>query len=280
MSYAKKLTKEDLLRDGINDIKNGVVIRNGYEIKLQRNNHGYLCFAIYDYDADGNKIKLPKKRQFGYNTAEGPKRTKVVDTYTYKTRMVGLHRATWAWEYGEVPEGYVVDHRNNRHDRLEDYNISNLQLLTPKANLAKERKESTREIRCKMTRPREFYQGLVDKYFELYEKAKLKKNACETHKVRTNLANSRARLRYWDTHKEEYYKYINDKEITDMTTAEKKADKKDLEILQNYKKEFRLAGNKQMWRQCCQVEKLWKAGELNPVAKEHVIEVLLKFGVR
>ena len=274
MSYAKKLTKEDLIRDGINDIKeDGTVIRNGYTLELKQNKQGYFYFSIYNYDENGNKIKKPITRTF-----KG--RKKSTDTYLYKTRTVCLHRAMWAWAYGEVPEGYVVDHLSNKHDSLEDYRLNNLQLLTPKANLAKERKESTRQTKCLMSKPRSFYENKLKQYEELYEYAKLSKDPKACHKQRANIANTRARLRYWEAHKEEYYKYINEKEFTGMTNAEKKADKKDLEILQNYKKEFRLAGNKAMWRQCCQVEKLWKSGELNQAAKEHVIEVLLKFGVR
>ena len=41
---------------------------------------------IYELDEDGNKIKMPVKRKF-----KGCKNYS--DTYTYKIRVVGLHRA-------------------------------------------------------------------------------------------------------------------------------------------------------------------------------------------
>ena len=40
---------------------------------------------FYDLDEDGNKIKMPVKRQF-----KGCK--EVSDTYVYKVRTLGLHR--------------------------------------------------------------------------------------------------------------------------------------------------------------------------------------------
>ena len=262
--YADKLTKEDLIRDGINDIKeDGTVIRNGYTLELKQNKQGYYFFTIYKYDDDGNRIKKPITRRF-----KNCKRDS--ETYTYAMKTICLHRAMWAWHYGEVPEGYVVDHINNQHNSLEDYRLENLQLLTPKANVNKERGESNKQIKCKMNKPRSFYEEKLKHYEELYESAKLIADPKACHKQRTNIAHTKARLRYWDAHKEEYKegKIIMAKELTQ--------DQRDLSILIEYKKVFREAGNKNMWHQCCKVEKLWKAGELSQQAKDHVIEVLLK----
>lgn len=270
MKYAKKLTKEELIRDGINDIKeDGTVIRNGYTLQLKQNKEGYFFFNIYKYDEEGNKIKKPITRRF-------KDRKKYTETYTYAFRTVCLHRAIWAWHYGEVPEGYVVDHINNQHTSLEDYRLDNLQLLTPKQNVTKERPESTKQTKCKMNKPRSFYEEKLKRYEELYESAKLLKDAKKCHHLRTNIAQTRARLRYWDAHEEEYKEYIEHKEGEIAMAKELTKDKRDLGILLEYKKIFREAGNKYMWRQCCKVEKLWKTGELNQQAKEHAIEVLLK----
>lgn len=269
--YAKKLTKEDLIRDGINDIKaDGTVIRNGYQITLHKNNHGYLGFNIYDYDENGERIKIDKKRSFAYNTANGPKQTKKVDTYVYKIRMIGLHRAMWAWYYGEVPEGYVVDHISNKHDSLEDYRLENLQLLTPKANLAKERVESTKQIKCKMNKPRSFYENKLKHYEELYESAKLNKAPKVCHKLRTNIANTRARLRYWDAHKEEYEEFVKG----ELAMKTKTEFQKDLMELASWKKYFKENDNKRLWHECCKIEKIVKVKgeEAWPIVK-HALEV-------
>lgn len=262
--YADKLTKEDLIRDGINDIKEyGIVVRNGYTLELKQNKQGYYFFSIYKYDEDGNRIKKPITRTF-----KGCKNS--VNTYVYETRTVCLHRAMWAWHYGEVPKGYVVDHISNKHDSLEDYRLDNLQLLTPKANLAKERVASDRKTRCMMNRPRSYYETKLNLYEELYESAKLNKDPKACHKQRANIANTKARLRYWDEHKEEYEEFVKGvqamKEMSEF--------KKDLIELAYWKKIFKENGNKKLWHECCTIEKIVKVKgkEAEPIVK-HALEV-------
>lgn len=267
--YAERLTKEELIANGINEITaDGRVFRTGLEVQPYTNSKGYLVLNLYDRDEEGNYIKIPLKRK-----AKGCKN--LINTYRFKSKTVGLHRAMWAWFYGEVPQGYVIDHINNSHTNKEDYRLENLQLLTPKENLAKERPESNKQTKCKLSRPREYYETKLEQYLEAYTSAKLEKDAKAAHKLRTNISQTRARLRYYDSHIDE----VNEiKESIKMTTEEKaakQADTRDLKILQEWKKVFREAGNKTMWHQCCKVEKLWKEGKLNQVAKDHCIEVLL-----
>lgn len=265
MKYAKKLTKEELIRDGINDIKeDGTVIRNGYTLQLKQNKEGYFFFNIYKYDEEGNKIKKPITRRF-------KDCKKYTETYTYAFRTVCLHRAIWAWHYGEVPEGYVVDHINNQHTSLEDYRLDNLQLLTPKQNVTKERPESTKQIKCKMNKPKSFYENKLKHFEELYEYAKINKDAKKCHHLRTNIAQTRARLRYWDAHKEEY------KEGPIKMKKEKTEFQKNLMELASWKKFFRDNGNKKLWHECCTIEKLVKVKgvEAKPIVK-HALEVCHK----
>lgn len=187
MAYARRLTREDLERSGITNItEDGRVFRQGLEIPLNVTPTGYHTLWIYDTDKDGNYIK--------YNfTANGH--------YYYRQRMIGLHRAMWAWHHGEVPQGYVVDHINNSHENLEDYYLSNLQLLTPAQNTAKERKNWHKtETPCMLSKPRSFYEDKLTKYLEQYEQAKKDKDAELVHKLRSNISNTRARLRYYDSH--------------------------------------------------------------------------------
>ena len=187
MAYARRLTKEDLERAGITDItEDGRVFRQGLEIPLNITPNGYHTLWIYDLDKDGNYIK------YGH-TANGH--------YYYRQRMIGLHRAMWAWHYGEVPEGMVVDHINNSRDNIEDYYLSNLQLLTPAQNTAKEKSNWYKtETPCMLSKPRSFYEDKLTKYLEQYEQAKKDGNAELAHRLRSNISNTRARLRYYDSH--------------------------------------------------------------------------------
>ena len=141
--YARKLTKEELLRDGITEVTpEGKVFRGELEVIPKTTKQGYFLHFIYDRDDEGNIVKKPN--------------SKSVYGYVYKTRSIGLHRLMWAWFNNEVPTGYVVDHKNNKHYTLEDYRLNNLQLLTPRENLKKERKASSAEFKCKLDRPRSY----------------------------------------------------------------------------------------------------------------------------
>ena len=58
----------------------------------------------------------------------------IVFSYKSKTQIFPLGRFIYAWFYGDVPEGMVVDHVDN-----DPFNnrVENLQLLSPEDNLAK-----------------------------------------------------------------------------------------------------------------------------------------------
>ena len=53
-------------------------------------------------------------------------------------KLVKAHRIVWMAVYGEIPEGYVVDHINNNKT---DNSIANLQLLTPGRNSTKAKQD-------------------------------------------------------------------------------------------------------------------------------------------
>ena len=190
--YARRLTKEELMENGITEVTTDGHVFKGTEEEIPNvTNGGYFVHDIYDKDENGSRIKIMKK-----NSAFG---------YVYKLRTIGLHRMMWAWHYGEVPEGMVVDHINNCHDTIEDYDLSNLQLLTPAENLAKDRDNwHTRELKCKLNKPRSFYEDKLKKFTTAYEQAKKDKDANATHKFRASISQTKARLRYWDNHIEDY----------------------------------------------------------------------------
>ena len=212
-TYASRLTKEMLIANGIELItEDGTVIKNGKQvIPTQDKRDGYLKLYIYDLDEDGNKIKIPIIR-----TYKGCK--KPSNTYKFKTITVGLHRAMWAWLYGVVEEGCVVDHINNKHKSIEDYNINNLQLISQRENVAKDSKASFRELKCKLDRPLSYYENKLVYYEDLYQKAVKEGNQEEAHKQRGNTYGQRARIRYWLSHKEEAEALIAKKQADYLET--------------------------------------------------------------
>ena len=196
-TYASRLTKEMLVANGIELItEDGTVIKNGKQVIPTQNKQGYLMLNLYELDEDGNKIKIPI-------TYIRKGRKKPTNTYVYKMMQVGLHRAMWAWFYGVVEEGLVIDHRNNRHTSIEDYHISNLQLISQRENTTKDREASIVELKCKLDRPLSYYEDKLTYYEDLYKKAVKEGNQEEAHKQRCNIFGQRARIRYWLSHKAE-----------------------------------------------------------------------------
>ena len=192
--YARRLTKEEIMKSGITTVtKDGRVFRENTEIKPTVNASGYFVINLFELDENGNRIIIPyEKSAFGY---------------VYKPRVVGLHRLMYAWHYGEVPEGMIVDHKNNIHTHIEDYYLSNLQLLTPGDNLAKERDNwHVSELKCNLNKPRSHYENKLEGYKLAYEQAKKDKDAKAAHRLRCNISQTRARLRYYDSHIGEYLK--------------------------------------------------------------------------
>ena len=192
--YARRLTKDEIMKSGITTVtKDGRVFRENTEVKPTISTSGYFVINLFELDENGNRIIIPYEKS--------------VYGYIYKPRMVGLHRLMYAWhsKEQEVPEGMVVDHINNKHDKIEDYYMTNLQLLTPAENVAKDRKNiSTRELKCKLNKPRSFYENKLEGYTLAYEQAKKDKDAKAAHSLISNISQVKARLRYYDNHIEEY----------------------------------------------------------------------------
>ena len=196
-AYASRLTKEMLVASGIELItEDGTVFRNGKQVILSKDKNGYLMLGIYELDENGNKIKIPITK-----ICKGHK--KPSDTYNYKVRTIGLHRAMWAWFYGVVEEGYVIDHISNKHDSIEDYHISNLQLISQRENSIKNPRTSFRELKCRLDKPISYYEDKLAYYEDLYKKAMKNGDKKEIRKQANNTCNQRARIRYWLSHKAE-----------------------------------------------------------------------------
>ena len=162
--YASKLTKEYLQANGITEItKDARVFKGEREVFphwIPGKRH-YLCFNLYDYDENGHLIK-GNDRVHKYKRKDGTIGECI--TWQAKARTIGLHRIMWAWHYGEVPEGMVVDHIDNKHETLDDYRLENLQLLSPRDNSLKERALSNREVNCNMTLPLSYYEDKLNAF--------------------------------------------------------------------------------------------------------------------
>ena len=189
IKFAKGLTKEYLIKAGVKDIyfnpydlQYHVIGKNDKEKSLFRNDKGYLHFNIYALNEQGQYIKKPIRRKH-----KGCK--KVSDTYRYKSTTINLHRAIYAWFKGDIPQGIVVDHIDNKHETHYDNRPENLQLLTPAENVAKEKGN---------------YKQLVQRASDLKE---LRKNINEAHEAYTK--NKTPDNRYiWKLSIENWKKYL------------------------------------------------------------------------
>lgn len=257
-NYAQTLTRDYLEYLGITKVsEDGTKIMKGDKELKQHSDGHYLYIHLYD----------PALRQ-SIPVAE---RTASSGQVSF-----GVHRVVYCWYNRICPVGLVVDHQDN--NKLNNHK-DNLQLLPPGANIWKDRDCNTREIKCKLDRPRSFYEDKLAGYEELYLKAKDEGRAAEAHKQRTNIANVKARLRYWDSHRPEIEESlknkVEEKAKLDKARLIKKESVRDRKILEQYKQMFREAGNKEMWRQMIKVIKTWDT--LEQVQKDHVFDVLHNF---
>ena len=96
-----------------------------------------------------------------------------------------------------------MDHINNKHEAQEDYRLENLQLLTPAQNLTKERSESIKQLKCNLNKPLSFYECKLDSYLAKYNEAKKNHDVELAHKLRGNICQTKARIRYYKAHIDE-----------------------------------------------------------------------------
>ena len=253
-NYAKTLTRDYLEYLGITFVsEDGTKIMKGdTEITQHQLNSTYRTIILYD-PAVRKAIPLDQR-----NSGSGQ-------------IIFGVHRIVYTWYHRIIPQGFVIDHINN--NKL-DNRLENLQLLTPQDNINKTRVSSIKEIRCQMTKPREFYENKLNKYSELYEKAKENRDAEAAHKFRCNIAQCKARLRYWDSHKEEYDKYLKTKEKNNKDKADWRNDVRDIKMLKELAKQAKNESDLHRWHQLNEIIKNWKSYDSD--LKEQLIQVILK----
>lgn len=178
--YAKQLSRNYLEYLGIEYVSEDgeTIIKRGKKLNLNNKPDGYKAIILYD---PAIRRATPANERANYTGQ----------------LCIGVHRIVYAWFNNFIPDGMVVDHINNIKT---DNRLDNLQLLTPRDNVTKEKPESTTEIKCKLNKPRSFYEDKLNKYLAEYEKAKKERNSELAHKLRTNISQTRARLRYYDNH--------------------------------------------------------------------------------
>ena len=181
-SYASKLTREDLIARGVTyvDLETLTVYGKDKVYTPYKNQQGYLMISLCDIDENGNRIKVYSKHN--------------PTNYSYRTFTISLSRLLWIWAYGFVEEGHVIDHKDNHHFELNDYRLDNLQSITPAANIVKERDVNKKQMRG--PKSLEVYNKKLEKYLALYEEAKANGDAVAAHRLRSNIANNRAKIRY------------------------------------------------------------------------------------
>ena len=253
--YAAKLTKEDLMKAGIKDIyydpdepRYHIIRNDGEEVKLYYKN-GYLSFALYKLDENGNKIKVPVKQKYKYRG-----NVKEKDGYNYKSRPMTLSRAVYAWFHGEASEGLVVDHIDNKHTTHYDNRLNNLQLITQQENSLKNRpqgpRNGTSEMPCDMTKPIQYYIDKCNYWLLEYECEKKERGSQTSYAGACRYACSvfKKKIRYWYKHKSEWEDYNR------LETAKLKAfqyQQQRRSKIKQYKQEIRKAKeiSKELWKQ-------------------------------
>ena len=111
---------------------------------------------------------------------------------------IDIHVLNYVWNVADKPLGMVIDHKDNDPTNND---ISNLQMLTQRENLAKDRTNwYVKEVKCDLSKPRSFYQDKLDAYLLANEQAKKDGDLKAAHKIRSNISYLRAQLRYYDKH--------------------------------------------------------------------------------
>lgn len=185
--YAGEITKEYLKKLGVEYVSEDglTLIVNGKQRKLYDYHSGkklYKGTVFYDAEA----YAIVSKEEKTSSTGRIP---------------LGIHVLNYVWNREDKPAGKVVHHRDNNPCNND---IDNLELKTPRENLAEERTNwYVRETKCKLNKPRSFYEDKLAHYIALNEQAKFNHDAEASHSLRSNISQCRARLKYYDSHLEE-----------------------------------------------------------------------------
>lgn len=250
--YASAVTKDYLKKLGIEYVSTDgtIVIKKGKQIKISVSNKlkkSYGKLVFYDPDIYAS---VPKEE-----------RTKSTGRVP-----IDIHVLNYVWNKADKPAGRVVHHLDN-NPRNND--ISNLDLRTPRENVMEERKESTRELKCDMRKPRGFYEHELNKLELEYEQAKANGDADRVHKLRSYKSQYKARLRYWDSHANEHEEFICITEAKVETKVKKDNKAECIKILRKLAAEAKSRGDKWRWHNL-----LRAANNYDAFPEEKILEII------
>lgn len=245
--YCKRLTKEDLIKNGITKVtKTGQVYRGKRKLST-KGTYKYRTVQLYVLDENGDKIKVPRIK---YSVLTG----KPYESYTYLQTNVPLHRIIWAWFKGEAREGYVIDHINNsKNKKLVKNNLLDcLQEITPAENLEKDRKRILKwDTNVNGWESREFIIDKLNYYKDLNEKAKAAHDAELSHKWRSSIAQWKAKLRLFDSNPERYTKAQKPKQVNECHERRRisKMLRDEIKVKRGAYNATRSASDRKAWKQ-------------------------------
>lgn len=228
--YAGEVTKDYLKKLGIEDVSTDgtTVIRKGKQTKIiisEKTKRPYGKLSFHDPDL---YAAVPKEER----------------TNSTGRVSIDIHVLNYVWNVETKPAGMVVHHKDN-NPRNND--ISNLALKTPRENVMEERTESTRELKCDMSKPRSFYEEKLEHFEQEYLLAKEEGDQYKLHNLRSYKSQCRANLRYWDSHSEEHTEI----QAVNAAKAEAKAKKelkaKHIKVLRDLATEAKANGDNSRW---------------------------------
>lgn len=236
--FARPLTKDYLVKHGVKEITKDckVIFEDGRVLEKEedftKDKLGYFRFDVFELDENGNRIRIPITKRYKYKGCE-----KLSNTHMYKRRTIYLHRAMFAWFNNEIPDGILsIDHITNKHDTLYDNRLENLQLLSQIEHARKDRTLSTRELKCNMTLPLSYYEEKLNTFINKYNNTEDKN---EKRLLVAYISQYRARIRYWQSHEEEYKKNEETKALKAKALKAKRERTKDLKQYQKLVDEAR-----------------------------------------
>lgn len=234
--YAGEVTKDYLKKLGVEYVSTDgtVVIKDGEQVAIsfsEKTKKPYGNVSFYDPDI---RAAVPKEE-----------RTDSTGEFT-----LGIHVLNYVWNRETKPFGKVVHHRDN-NPRNND--IDNLALKTPRENVMEERTESTRELKCNMSKPRSFYEEKLELLEREYLLALEEGDQNKLHNLRSYKSQCRANLRYWDSHAEEHEEI----QAVNAAKAEAKAKKelkaKHIKVLRELADTAKAKGDYDRWHNILRV---------------------------
>lgn len=185
--YAREITKDYLKKCGVEEVKEDgrtITIKGKAQTPFPMNsgNKQYMYVRLYDPDL---RAAVPKEER-STNTGQF---------------NLGVHILNYVWNVADKPQGLVVDHIDN--NPINNH-ISNLQLLTPRENVNKDKDKPPRVVQMPKYITEEEILKKLEGFEIAYEQAKQDHDATAAHRLRCQLSLWRAKHRQYLENPEKY----------------------------------------------------------------------------